>query len=143
MKHTVLTILLSFVVSCLVAQEITLFDSDGKATAYIDASNKTMPIYLWSGEPVAYLYHSQYQNCFSVYGFNGKHLGWFQDGLLIDHQGYIAGFVKGAVNKYTDYEPYKSYKQYLPYKSSPEYEPSKPYRQSYFSTTPLALFLRQ
>jgi len=41
------------------AQEVTLFDSDGEARAYIDANNNEMPIYLWSGEPVAYLKSSK------------------------------------------------------------------------------------
>ena len=121
------------------AQEITLFDSDGEARAYIDANNNEMPIYLWAGEPVAYLKPSK-KSGYCIYGFNGKHLGWFEDGLVIDHEGCVCGFVKGAINKSTMYEPYKGYKQYLPYKSYTEYEPYKPYRTSYFSKTPLTLF---
>jgi hypothetical protein len=124
------------------AQEVTLFDSDGEARAYIDANNNEMPIYLWSGEPVAYLKSSK-KSGYCIYGFNGKHLGWFEDGLVIDHDGYVCGFVKGAINKYARYEPYKGYKQLLPYKSYAEYEPYKPYKTSFFSSTPLTLFLRQ
>ncbi len=50
------------------AREITLFDSKGEAIAYIDTSDE-LTIYLWDGDPVAYLYDDH------VYGFNGKHLG--------------------------------------------------------------------
>lgn len=142
MKQTVLTLILFFLIAFANAQEITLYDYNGNARAYIDANNSAMPIYLWDGEPVAYL-KSGRGGTFSIYGFNGNHLGWFEDGLVIDHDGYVCGFVKGALSKATSYEPYKGYKQYLPYKSYAEYEPYKPYRQSYFSNTPLPLFLRQ
>ncbi len=142
MKQTVLTLILLFLTAFANAQEITLYDYNGNARAYIDANNSAMPIYLWDGEPVAYL-KSGRGGTFSIYGFNGNHLGWFEDGLVIDHDGYVCGFVKGALSKATSYEPYKGYKQYLPYKSYAEYEPYKPYRQSYFSNTPLTLFLRQ
>jgi len=124
-------ILFALICSYASAQEITLFDSEGQARAYIDVNNSGMPIYLWDGEPVAYLKQSKTVG-YSVYGFNGKHLGWFENGLLIDHEGYICGFIKGAINKYTAYEPYKGYKQYLPYKAYPDYEPYKPYKKSFF-----------
>ena len=142
MKTTLLSIILALICALASAQEITLFDSEGQARAYIDANNKEMPIYLWSGEPVAYLKTSS-NNGYSVYGFNGKHLGWFEDGQIIDHDGYVCGFIKGAINKYTAYEPFKGYKQYLPYKSYTEYEPYKPYKKPYFSNTPLVLLLRK
>ena len=54
-------------------QEISLYDSVGEAVAYIDSDDE-LNIYLWRGKPVAYLEH------ISLYGFNGKHLGWFKDG---------------------------------------------------------------
>ena len=142
MKSILLSFVFALICALASAQEITLFDCDGQARAYIDANDNAMPIYLWSGEPVAYLKTSR-DSGYSVYGFNGKHLGWFEDGLIRDHDGYICGFIKGAVNKYTAYEPYKGYKQYLPYKSYTEYEPYKPYKKPYFSTPPLVLLLKQ
>jgi 4-fold beta-flower domain-containing protein len=54
--------------------ETTLFSSQGKPTAYI-ADDST--IYLWSGKPVAYLYPDSVNDGLNIYGFNGKHLGWF------------------------------------------------------------------
>ena len=50
--------------------EISLFNSNGEAVAYI-AVDDDLTIYLWSGDPVAYIDDED------VYGFNGKHLGWF------------------------------------------------------------------
>jgi len=85
------------------AREISIYDSEGEAVAYIDTS-EDFTIYLWKGKPVAYLDGS------SVYGFNGKHLGWFKDGIIWDHKGYGVGFVKGAVNKLTKLEKLKGLK---------------------------------
>ena len=34
------------------AKEITLFNSDGEAVAYIDDSDSDLPIYMWDGTPV-------------------------------------------------------------------------------------------
>lgn len=123
-------------------QEISLFDSDGEAVAYIDSNDEDSTIYLWSGSPVAYLFpNGDYYN---VYGFNGNHLGWFEDGIIIDHSGDAVGFIKGSVsNIYTQYEPYKSYKEYKPYKEYKSYEPYKPYYNSSFSSEPLVLFLKR
>lgn len=36
--------------------EISLFNSDGEATAYIDTEDDDLTIYLWGGKPVAYLH---------------------------------------------------------------------------------------
>jgi len=123
------------------SQEISLFDADGDPIAYI-ADDDDMTIYMWSGTPVAYLV-SDRGDAFHIYGFNGKHLGWLEKGIVRDHEGYAVGFVKGATNIYTKYEPYKSYKQYKPYKAYKEYAPYKPYYKSQFSNTYLSLFLKR
>ena len=98
-----------------------------------------MTIYLWNGTPVAYLVTNG--DSFHIYGFNGKHLGWYEDGIVRDHSGYAVGFQKGATTVFTQYEPYKSYKQYKPYKSYKEYAPYKPYYRTNFSNESLSLFL--
>lgn len=137
-KLIVLIIFFLGLTSNVIAKQITLFDSDGDAIAYID-TNDDLTIYLWSGKPVAYL--ESKGSYFNIYGFNGKHLGWFEDGIIIDHKGYAVGFTKGSTNVPTKYEPYKSYKSMKPYKSYKEYAPYKPYCKSRFSIESLALFL--
>ena len=122
------------------AKEMPLFNSDGEAVAYIDDSDSDLPIYMWDGTPVAYLAPSD-DDYYHVYGFNGQHLGWYERGVVRDHDGYIVGFQQGAISKSTRYEPYKRYKKYKPYKSYPKYPPSKAYNKSSFSYTSLALFL--
>ncbi|SFO50201.1 hypothetical protein SAMN05428949_5452 [Chitinophaga sp. YR627] len=105
------------------AQEIGLFNKDGKAIAYIDTKDE-MSIYLYDGKPVAYIEKD------NVYGFNGQHLGWYDKGSVRTHEGKIIGSTKEATNRYTQYEPYKSYKQYKPYKANQSYPPYKVYGQS-------------
>lgn len=143
MKHLrqILLLIILFTVISVTskAEEITLFNSNGEAIAYIDANDDDLTIYLWNGTPVAYLDPSD--DAFIIYGFNGKHLGWFEDGIVRDHKGYGVGFQKGATSIYTKYEPYKSYKQYKPYKNYKEYAPYKPYFTTQFSNESLTLFL--
>ena len=122
------------------SQEISLFDKDGDAVAYIDTDDD-LTIYLWTGKPVCYLYSSSGK--YHVYGFNGSHLGWFIDGVIRDHDGDAVGVTKDATSMYTNYEPYKGYKEYKPYKSYREYAPYQPYLSSSFSSTNFKIFLLQ
>lgn len=122
-----------------VAQQISLFNSDGDAIAYIDVE-EDLTIYLWGGKPMAYL-DSDHDEGFHVYGFNGNHLGWFIDGIVYDHEGDAVGFKEGAISMYTNYEPYKGYQEYAPYRSYQEYAPYTPYLSNTWSNTPLSLFL--
>ena len=116
------------------AQEVSLFNSEGKATAYV-ADDDDLTIYLWSGKPVAYLSGD------NIYGFNGKHLGWWVKGIIYDHDGNAVGATKNATNINTEYEPYKGYKEYKPYKSYKEYAPYKPYFSSSWSNDSFRMFL--
>jgi hypothetical protein len=119
--------------------EITLFDSEGEPTAYI-ATDKDLTIYLWDGSPVAYL-HEQ-SGHIHVYGFNGNHLGWFEDGIIWDHRGRAVGCQKGAINMVTHLESLKSLKSLKPLKSLREMAPMKPFLSTSWSRMPLVIFLR-
>ena len=134
--------LLLFIPSVCLSQEISLFNSDGDAVAYIDTDDEDNTIYLWNGTPVAYL--SPESNYYNIYGFNGNPLGWFEEGIVRDEDGDAVGFQKGAVSGvYTNYEPYKSYKKYKPYKSYKKYAPFKPYFSNSFSNESFVLFLKR
>ena len=67
--------------------ETSLFSADGTPAAYL-AEGST--IYLWKGEPVAYLAPDE-DSGFHVYNFNGKHLGWYVNGVVRDHKGTAVG----------------------------------------------------
>lgn len=101
--------------------EETLFDIFGKPIAYI-SYDEEQTIYMWNGYPVAYLSSDN-----TIYGFNGKHLGWYEKGYVRDLYGRIVGFNKLVSNVYTQYEPYKSYKQYRPYRAYKQYARYKPF----------------
>lgn len=114
--------------------DITLFDSVGAPRAYI-ATDDELTIYLWDGQPVAYLDGTD------IYGFNGTHLGWFEHGIVRDHDGRAVGFVEGAVSQVTQIEPIKSIRQIKPIKAIEEIAPIAPLFVSVWSATPLGVFL--
>ncbi|MFA5689089.1 MAG: 4-fold beta flower protein [Kiritimatiellales bacterium] len=89
----ILTVSIPFICLAFDSDEISLFDSKGTATAYIA---EELTIYFWSGKPVAYLCKDS-AGGFHVYGFNGKHLGWFVKGIIRDHQGKAVGATKDAI----------------------------------------------
>ena len=66
--------------------EKIFYNKNGDAVAYL-AMDYEGTIYLWDGLPVAYIYEDEH-----VYGINGRHLGWFKDGILYNHAGERIGF---------------------------------------------------
>lgn len=132
-----LTLILLFFCCTAVAQDLALFNKDGKAIAYIDTKDKDRTIYLYSGEPVAVISEAD------VYGFNGKHLGWFEKGIVRDHDGKRIGNTKKAATGYTQYEPYKSYKRQKPYIGHKSYPPYKPYFSNSWADNSFEEFLLQ
>ncbi len=139
-RSLMVALLLLLNVVSMAAEEITLFSSSGTPTAYIDTEDEDLTIYLWNGLPAAYLTTAE-DNGYHIYGFNGRHLGWLENGIIRSHSGYAVGFRKGAIDMYTSYEPYKSYKQYKPLKSIKQLPPLKPLYIDSFSTESLTLFL--
>jgi hypothetical protein len=113
--------------------ELSLFDGQGHAIAYI-ALDDDLTIYLWSGEPVAYLTHDA-SGSYDVYGFNGSHLGWFQKVVVWDHAGGASCATKEAMQG-TQLEPLKSLKQLKPLRSLRELAPLKPLLSNAFGDTP-------
>ena len=57
---------------------LTFYDSYGTPVAYCDDGEA---IYLYSGEPVAYLVED------SVYTYAGRHIGFVENGWVRDHDG--------------------------------------------------------
>lgn len=66
--------------------EKILYNKDGQTVAFI-ANDFHNTLYLWEGLPAAYLYEGE-----NVYGFNGRHLGWFRNDILFNHGGERIGF---------------------------------------------------
>ena len=118
--------------------EVTLFDGRGKAQAYV-AMGDEMTIYLWSGKPAAYLDRDS-AGGFHIYGFNGKHLGWFVGGVARDHEGNAACAVKERLPT-TEFEPFKAFKEFKPFKNFKEFAPFRPSFSTSWGDTPCRLFL--
>jgi len=115
-------------------EEITLFDSGGNAVAYI-AVDRNFTIYLWSGNPVAYIAGN------NIYGLNGNHLGWYRDGIIRDQNGYAVGATKSAFSGVTRLEPVKGVKQIKPVKSIRQVAPVTPVFINSWSRNDLQSFL--
>ncbi|MEZ8069423.1 4-fold beta flower protein [Vibrio sp. FF145] len=117
--------------------DTSLFNAQGKPVAYISDGAEQV-IYIFNGLPVAYIDSSS-----NVYGFNGKHLGWFENDILWDHQGGRIGFTKSTYQGYTSFEPFKGFKQFKPFKAYTQYAPYKPYKGLVNSSTDLENWLMQ
>lgn len=95
--------------------QIALYDKNKEAIAYIDYSDEAT-IYTFEGEPVAYIESKE-----QVYGFNGKLLGWYSEGVLYDNTchavGAKHGIARGGINTVvTRLEKIKGVKQEKPIK---------------------------
>ena len=115
-------------------EEIALIDSKGEYAAYMTENGV---IYLWEGgKPPAY---SEKE---SIYSFDGKHLGWFFEGYIIDRNGYKVGAIEGVVRSKSLIKPLKGIKGIVPLKSLKRMAPMKPQVRSEWSITPLGIFLK-
>jgi hypothetical protein len=102
--------------------ELSLYNPFGEATAYIA---EDLTIYLWSGTPVAYLSEDK-KGGFHIYGFNGKHLGWFANGAVWNHKGNAVGAVAEIYKRPLATRPFKGFKKFKPYKAIKENAPFRP-----------------
>jgi len=87
--------------------EIALLNHLGVGVAYIDTGDDST-IYTWGGVPTAYLEGD------SIHGFNGRHLGWFEDGIVRGNRGGRVGYTEetiGSVGQTARVERTKGVKQ--------------------------------
>ncbi len=109
--------------------EASLYDKNGRPVAYITDDN-SRTIYLWGGRPVAYLYGEH------VYGFNGRHLGWFVDGVIFGRDGRMLSAIRAKFPGGTSGEPGKGGRQGTPGKAGMQGAPGRPGLSMRFSETP-------
>jgi len=139
-KHLLGFFLLGFSANTASANDVSLFDFKGRPTAYI-AKDKT--IYLWDGKPVAYLDGDDPKAGLNIYGFNGKHLGWFKGGILYDNDGMMLGGIQQVFKTPTQPEPLKDLKDLKPLKNLKDLKPLKPLFSKEWADLTLKLFLKQ
>jgi hypothetical protein len=116
--------------------EVTLFGAEGYPIAYIDDSDEKV-IFTFNGEPVAYIDEDH-----NVYGFNGAHLGWYEDQIVWDHSGCRVGFTKNTCPTFTRFEPFKGFKQFKPFKSFKQFAPFRSIKKTAISNASLLDFLK-
>ncbi len=130
-------ILLSFNES-IKAQQITLFDNNGEARAYIDFDEEAT-IFFWDGTPAAFLEQDGGDIC--VIGFNGNFMGWYEDGIIYDKKGYAVGAREGAISMMTKMERMKGMQKMIPMRPMTPMSPMQPMWKNSWSSTSLTEFL--
>lgn len=118
-------------------RETTLFDCNGSPLAYV-ARDDEFTIYSFDGEPLAYLDEDN-----NVYGFDGRHLGWFEVNIIWNHQGQKVGFTADSCPVFTQLEPFKGSKQFKPFKGLKQFAPFKPFKSTAISNVGLLDFLKE
>lgn len=116
--------------------ERILFDAKGRPIAYI-ADDGERSIYLWKGHAVAYI--DDQLNC---YGWNGRHLGWIEDGILFDRQGLRVGFLSTNSQRTSGTEPAKPAKFAKNAKQAKALPHARPARSTRISSQSLNDFLK-
>ena len=109
--------------------EISLLDASGEAVVYIVLDDE-FAIYTWDGNAVAYLEGSvsdfDSMKTMDVYGWNGDHLGWFFDGVVMNHDGDVSCSIRERHTSPREWEYVKDSK-YFQYVKYVQYEaPKKP-----------------
>ena len=108
---------------------LTFYNHEGRAVAYLDDNGKS--IYLYSGEPVAWLSNNSVFNC------SGHYLGWFQDGWIRDRSGYCVFFTNnssgGPARPARQARPARGARQARPARGAREARPARPARSSSWS----------
>ena len=118
----------------------SLYDSTGSPIAYVETD---LSVYLWSGEPVAYVVPVDSQDDSNLFGFNGKHLGWIRVGVVYDQNGKVVGAIKEAFSNPVRIQAPQAPKAPLPPKSpkaTPSPRPNFTYK---WSKTNFREFLEQ
>jgi hypothetical protein len=60
-----------------------------------------------------------------LYNYKGQHVGWYEDGVMRDHDGACVGFGEAP----SDFpRPFLPFKQYKPFPAFVEFEPFRPFK---------------
>lgn len=120
--------------------QVAIYDKDKEAIAYIDYEDEATIYTFEEGEPVAYIVSEEL-----VYGFNGKLLGWYSDGVIYDRTYYAVGAKQGIAREgintvVTRPEKVKHVKRVKPVKHVRENSLTHPLLKNNWSETTLPEF---
>lgn len=106
------------------SNNITFYNSYGAPIAYLDSDG--VHIFGFDGTPLGYLKNEK------VYNFEGRFLGWFENGWLYDLTNSPTFFTEeakgGPLKPLKQLKPLKGLKQLKPLKGLKELTPLKPLR---------------
>lgn len=122
-KTCTLLLFLFFFSRASFAQQVSLYDSEGEAVAYINFSEDAT-IFFWDGKPAAFLEKDEDDIC--IFGFNGTFLGWYESGIIYDKKGYPVGAKKGVLNMNYRIEKIKGIQRIVGIKPITPISPIKP-----------------
>ena len=122
----------------LLSQELTLYDRQGEAIAYVDF-HEDATIFLWDGTPVAFLEEGGQER--GVFGFNATFLGWYEDGVVYDKEGYMVGASENELAVMPKLEPIKGLPQLVPIQPITPLPPLQPLLKMSWSSLSLLEFL--
>jgi hypothetical protein len=124
-----------------IAQQVNLYDDRGDVVAYIDY-DEGRTIYMWDGTPVAFLARDGQDT--GIFGFNRTFLGWYEEGVILDKEGYTVGSRKDALYQfYSEWLPFKGFQQIAPIQPITPFTPLKPFPKNQWANISLGEFLRQ
>ncbi len=107
---------------------IHFYDANGEPVAYCEDG---VHIYLFSGVPAAYIEGD------SLFDYEGRHLGWYENGWVVGDGGKSVCFTESAVGgiprPLKKMAPLKSMKFALPMKKTRTLKPLKPMRSAAWS----------
>lgn len=116
---------------------MTFFNRYGVPIAYGDND-----VYLFNGRPVAYIVDT------TVYAYNGKQLGWYENGWIRDLNGNCVFFTRdssgfGPLKPLMKFEPIKSFRQVKPVRSARQLKKIRPVNRMAWSPLSGEIFFAQ
>jgi len=116
---------------------MTFYNRNGNPLCYCDDNEH---IYTFNGEPIGYIYKN------SLYNYVGNHIGWFENGWIIDPSGHYLFYCEdasgGPMKPMKKMKPMKSMKKMKPMKSMKEMKKMKPMKSTKWSNLDLNEFFK-
>lgn len=119
----------------------TFYDRHGEAVAWYDDEQQEPAIYLYDGTPVAWISDE------SIYGYSGRHFGWFIDGWVRDSRGQLVMFttesIGGPARPTRCARPARGARAARPARGARQARPARPARSLSWSALTGEAFFRQ
>lgn len=119
----------------------TFYDRNGRAVAWYDNEQEDPAIYLYNGTPVAWISDE------SIYGYSGRHFGWFIDGWVRDSRGqavlFTAGSTGGPARPARNACPARAARSARPARGARQARPARPARSLSWSVLSGEAFFTQ